>query len=268
MADTLQEATSKTDTLGEFGKTPTEPNKLVSVLNGYFQEADLARKGGPSGRDAKWSENIDLYWNKYDFSAKADWQAKEVMPEVPSFVDRFAGACKEALVSSPDSFYTIIDPADAEKDLAQGIKKLTDLWLSQTGRNQNGTCLPFSAVFEEQVKMGAIMACSSVTTWKEDMPYGRVSIETVDPRFVWLDPTYRNLYRIRRVELDRHDLEGMVKQADAKGNPIFSPEGMAQLVQSMTTDQANKSQLSGHGQALTSVRKPITFDEYLCTIPR
>ena len=241
-----------------------ETQEIVDVLNGYKEEATDARKNGLNPRDDKWTENLDLYWNRFDFSDKADWQAKEVTPEVPTFVDRFSAAMKEALVSNPEGFYTVQDPADKEGDLGKGIKRMLDAWLSTCGRSQNGQPLAFPAVFEEQIKLGALMACSSVTTWKEK----RVSIEAVDPRFVWLDHTFRNLYRIRRVELDRHELKSMARQTDNKGKSLFDLEQLENLAQSVSsmTDNATREEMTGGGTQISSSRQPIVLDEYLATI--
>lgn len=247
----------------------TDQDKLVSILSGYLDEADNNRKAGLNPRDTKWTENLDLYWNRVDFSKKADWQAKETMPEVPTYVDRFAAALKEAIVATPEGFYTVVDPADKDGDMSHNIKKLTDQWLSICGRNQVGQLLPFPAVFEEQMKLGAIMACAQVVTWKNDVPNGRVAIESLDPRFVWLDHTYRNLYRIRRTEIDRHELGTMVKAKDSKGKPIFNLNEIERMVgqfsQSMA-DEAYKQELSGSGTQISSSRKPIQLDEYIATV--
>lgn len=252
--------------LGEGSEAPGS-DEIVAVLNGYKQEAEAARNGGPNNRDEKWSENLDLYWNRWDFSHKAKWQAREKMPEVPMFVDRFAAALKEALVSVPEGFYTVVDPADKENDLTAGIKRMTDVWLSTCGRNQNGQILPFSSVFEEQVKLGAIMASSGVVTWKNDTKHGRVAVETVDPRMVWIDHTYRNLYRIRRVELDKHDLRAMANEKDNKGNPIWNLSEIDQLVTSMIAeDVARREDLTGQGQEIVSTRQPVVLEEYLATV--
>lgn len=256
-----------------YSKTPAagtleEEQKIVNILEGYRLESEEARKTGLNPRDDKWRENLDLYWNRYDFSQKASWQAKEVMPEVPSFVDRLAAALKEALVQSPDGFYTVVDPADAENDLGDSLKKMLDMWLLTTGRNHSGTCLPFPAVFEEQVKMGALMACCSATTWKNDVEYGRVAIEAVDPRSFWLDHTYRDLYRRRRIEVDRHELSSMVGLKDSNQQPIFDTSQMAALISSMGQDQAQieHGQLSGTGQNTPSTRQPVILDEYIATV--
>lgn len=246
--------------------SPNRTPEIVATLQDYFREADENRKGGLNPRDAKWSDNLDLYWNRYDFTAKAKWQSQEAMPEVPGFVDRFAAALKEALIQSPDGFYTVSDPADEENDMAQSIKRVTDVWLGTAGRNQVGQLLPFSAVFEDQMKMGAIMASSSVTTWKNDIPDGRVAIETVDPRMVWLDHTYRNLYRIRRIELDRHELSGMKGMRDGKGERIFDESELNRLESSLYEKKMSDEERTGTAQNITSSRRPIQLDEYVATV--
>ena len=146
--------------------TSEESNlEIIKALERYRIEAEQNRASGLNPRDAKWSENLDLYWGRHDFSHKADWQAKVVMPEVPAFVDRFAAAMKEALVANYDHFYTVVDPADENGEMANTVKRVTDMWLSTCGRSQNGQPLPFPAVFEEQIKMGAITACCGTVLW-------------------------------------------------------------------------------------------------------
>ena len=243
-----------------------DKRKLVTTLEGYRIEAENNRKNGMNPRDAQWEENLNLYWNRFNWKDKANWQAQEVMPEVPSYVDRFAAALKEALVASPEGFYTVKDPTDQENDMAGAIKRMMDMWLSRIGRNQMGTLLPFSAVFEEQVKMGALMAMSGVVTWKGDVPCGRVAIETIDPRSVYLDHTYRNLYRIRSHEVDKHELMDMLGQKDGKGNPIYDLHEMHQLIGTLDNRMLEAEQVTGHGQQISSARSPITLDEYVATV--
>lgn len=244
---------------------PADDGELLRILQGYLFEAKNAREGGMNPRDLKWQQNIDLYWNRYDFSKKAAWQAKEVMPEVPMYVDRFAAAMKDALDSGP--FYTIIDPFDQEDDLADAIKRIMDVWLTQVGRNQLNTPLNFSSVFEEQMKMGALMAAASVVVWKDDVAGGRVAIENMDPRFIWLDPTYRGLYRIRRTEIDKHELVNMARMTDNHGKPIFDTQKINELMTNIVAlDLARRQQLSGQTLQITSTRTVITLDEYMATV--
>jgi hypothetical protein len=239
---------------------------IVQCLSSYKKEAEDNRKGGMNPRDDKWSENSDLYWNRYDFSEKADWQAKETMAEVPAFVDRFAAAMKEALVATSTSFYTVVDPYDQEGDMSGAIKRMMDAWLSTCGRNQLGTPLDFPAVFEEQMKLGAIMACSSVVLWKNDVPGGRVAIEAVDPRDVYLDHTYRNLYRVRTTELELHEVLKMGNIKSGKGEPLYNLADIAMLGQTALDRQRENEELTGHGAQVSSKRNLVTLDEYIATV--
>lgn len=241
---------------------------IVNSLESYRLEAKNAREGGPNNRDEKWRENLDLYWNRYDFSKKATWQAKETMPEVPAYVDRFASALKEALVANPAGFYTVTDPADKDNEIGPAIKRANDVWLTRSGRNQMGQLLPFTTTFEEQMKLGAIMAVSTVTNWKEDVEFGRVAIETVDPRKVWLDPTYRNLYRVREIEMDRHDLLKLAQEKDSAGTPIHNLPEVSRLTASVSEAllRSDQERASGHGAEITSSRSPIILHEYIATV--
>jgi hypothetical protein len=261
--------------LADAMSTTHDKQEILNTLNGYFQEADANRKTGLNPRDEKWRQNLDMYWNRYDWSEKAAWQAKETMPEVPNYVDRFAAALKEALVSVPEGFYTVVDPNDPNSnngDLTQPVKTLLDGWLSTSGRSQLGHTFGFDGVFEEQCKMGAMTAMCAVVLWKNDVPGGRVAVETQDPRFVWLDHTYRNLYRVRQVELDRVDLLKMANMTTNKGNALFNLDEMQRLLSSRTTSttdammKVQQGEMSGSGTEVTSSRAPITLKEYVATI--
>ncbi len=252
---------------GEPEKGGLTNDEIVQTLEGYRQEGERARKGGPNNRDDKWEDNWNLYWNRFDFSKKADWQAKETLPEVPAFVDRFAASLKEAMNATPTGFYTVVDDTDAEGDLAQAVKRATDVWLSRCGRNQMGQITGFSSVFEEQMKLGAIMSTCALVTWKDDVKGGRVSIESQDPRSVWLDHTGRNLYRVRRIELDMHDLKRLVAARDGAGKPIYHLEELNNLTGAMVEeDRIQRETSSGHGNEITSARKPVILHEYLATV--
>jgi len=239
---------------------------IVEQLVGYKREAEQNRKGGLNPRDDKWEENLDLYWNRVDFSDKADWQSKVSMPEVPGFVDRFAAAIKDAMVNTPNGFYTVTDPYDTNSDLMPSIKKMEDVWLSVSGRNQIGQLLDFSAVFEEQVKMGALMNMAAVVRWSDDVKYGRVSVETVDPRQVWLDHTNRSLYRVRQTEVDLVDLVRMGSTLSSKGKPIYDTGEINRLMGDRISLQQKARELTGNDEQIMSDRKPIILDEYVATV--
>lgn len=251
-------------------KMPDQDDKsayLVQKLVAYKREAQANRKTGLNPRDEKWEQNIDLYWNRYDTSDKADWQSKNVMPEVPSFVDRFSASLKEALVSTPNGFYTVTDPYDTNADLMPSIKNMNDVWLSTAGRNQIGQLLDFSTVFEEQVKLGTMTNMSGVVLWKDDVKGGRVAFESVDPRQVWLDHTYRNLYRIRQTEVDLVDVVRMAGDRSSGGKYIYDLDEISRLMGSRHDDmRLDNRELTGSDNEVTSERKPIVLDEYVASV--
>lgn len=241
--------------------------KIVSTLEGYRQEAFDARRGGLNSRDDRWAQNLDAYWGRHDWSSKATWQARESMPEAPTFVDRFAASLKEALITSPKGFYTVTDPADTEGDLEWPIKRMMDVWLSCCGQNVSGNPMGFSGVFEDQVKLGALMASSSVVTWREDYGDGRVVVETEDPRNLWFDHTGRGLYRIRRKEMDKHQVLRLGGSLDGHGRPIYDTDQIEALVATFVAEEkAKREEITGTGQGVVTPRTPVILDEYYATL--
>lgn len=243
-----------------------EQQEVVNCLHGYLREAEDARRSGENPRDDTWDENIRRYWGRYPMEGKAAWQAKEVLPEFSSFVDRFAAAMKEALIATPDRWFTVVDPAGVNRDLADPIKRMVDVWLSTSGTSPQGHILSYESVFEEQMKLGALMACAQAVIWKESEQ--RVSIESVDPRKIWLDGTGRNLYRIRRIEMDRHKLFGMAKEMRGKSKkPLYNLDEIERLTSSYLLEEKRRSEeLTGYGQEVTSNRQPLILHEFLCDI--
>ena len=188
--------------------------------------------------------------------------ASEVTPEVPAHIDRFAAALKEAYGVAAEGMYTVVDPADANHDLTAPIKRMTDTWMSTAGYNASGQPMGYEGIFEEQMKLGALMATTAIVTWRKDTAWGRVAVETGDPRDVWLDHTSRGLYRIRRIEVDRHRLSAMAREK-AGGKPLFNlPEIELQTNQWLSEMQADAEQLTGHGHEVLSTRKPMVLHEF------
>ncbi|MCH7944771.1 MAG: hypothetical protein IIC73_01970, partial [Armatimonadetes bacterium] len=152
-------------------------------------------------------------------------------------------------------------------DVARAVKNAMDVWLGSISTNQMGQPMSFAGVVEEQMKLGALMSTSAIVTWKTDVPGGRVSVDTVDPRSVWIDHTGRGLYRIRRIEIDKHELIRMAKEKDSAGNNIFNLEEIEKLSGMILEEtQRGLEASTGHGQEITSIRKPVVLHEYLATV--
>ena len=259
--------------LGGDKPEPLTDDQVVQLLEGYREEAEAARLAGPTSRDRTWLQHLDLYYNRWDFSKKAQWQAREVLPEFPQYVDRFAAAMRMALVSQPE-FFTISCDNDEEGDLSYTIRKFMSVILRRIGRSPSGHRVDFSAVFEEVMKMGALSMCVLKVTQRDDGGAGYTSLEVIDPYNYWLDPTGRNLYRIHREEVDLHQLRAMLEEVDDDGNPIFDQLSARSALQQVLTDpaanqammRAEKEKRTGTGQWYTSSRRPVIVHEYYCDL--
>lgn len=241
---------------------------ILHILQAYKEEAKHARKEGPNGRDDVWEANWDLYWGRMDYSEKADWQSQEVMPEAPQFVDRWASAMREAL-NQPGEFFTVHDPTDQEEDLTPHIKRFINVLLTNAGRTPDGHPAQFDTVFEDLMKLGALMAMSATVTWRRGNGPGggQVAVEPTDPRSVWVDHTGRGLYRLRSYEIDKHELDRRARQTDANGQPIYNPEAIEDLKAMEDEDRREEREGStGHSQDQTSPREPVQIDEWLATV--
>lgn len=255
---------------GAPGAAREDPQQIVNTLIGYAHESENARKSGPENRDDVMKANWDLYWGRFDFSKKAEWQSREVMPEPAQFVDRWAAALRQAL-SQQERFYTVKMPADKEKDLDSHIFKFMGMLLEDSGRTATGHAMDFAGVFEELMKLGSLsMICASVT-WEPNDDGGRLAIEPTDPRKVWIDPTGRRMYRRRRFEMDKHELLAMAKDANSasgkEGKP-FDMEAIGQLIAQTDKDGPQERETaSGHGSGEADTKRiPIVIDEFLCTL--
>jgi hypothetical protein len=244
-------------------------DEIVSILEGYRTEAEYARLAGPNSRDLTWLQHLDLYYNRWDFSKKAPWQAREVMPEFPQYVDRFAAAMRMALVAQPEFFSISIDN-DQEGDLAYVIRKFMNVQLRRIGRNATGQPVDFAATFEEAMKMGALSMPVFKTSYKDDEKTGYTSLEVVDPYNFWFDPTGRGLYRIHREEMDLHELRTMMELDKNVNDPLFNREACeSALVDGAAVQaifRAEREKRTGTGQWYQSSRKPIVLHEYYCTL--
>lgn len=259
------EPTDETSEVQSQRNRPDE-QEIINTLNAYRHEGELGRKSGANGRDNIWRENWDIYWGRFDFTKKAEWQAKVSMPEASNFVDRWAAAMRDALMGS-EQFFSVEDPADQNRNLVPHVEKLMKVLLSRCGRTHSGHPMDFAAVFEDQMKLGSISCMCAAVTWQDTPDGGYVACESVDPFTVWLDPTGRRMYRIRRSTIDMQDLMSLVRLSDREGEPIYDEEQIMQLAASLDEEgKESAERITGYQQDVSSNRKTIKLDEYLATI--
>lgn len=253
------------------GEPAPKPSKedIVVALETFRVEAEYARLAGPNSRDMTWLAHLDLYWNRFDFSQKAAWQAREILPEFPLYVDRFAAALRTALMTSQE-FYDVTIDQDEEGDIAQAIKKFMGVTLRRIGRSPSGHRCDFLVMFEEAMKYGALMMCATAVSAKRIDGVMQPVIENVDPYNIWLDPTGRGLYRIRRLEMDLNEFQALKTKVDGKGVPLYDVEELitaASTQGTMEAMQRTERQLrTGTGQWQTSNRRPVIVHEFYGTL--
>ena len=195
------------------GKLSTQD--LFQILQGYLEEGREGRSGGTEDRDTIWRRNVDAYWSRYDFSDKAPWQAREVLPQVHNSTQRF-GSVMRTMLKSAGEFWTAKDVGDPEGLLTPTIRKVVNFYLDRSGRNSSGHMVGFDHTFGQLMIGGALKANCAAVTW--DHKNRNVRIESVDPSEIYLDPTGRRLYRIRETKRDLHKLQQLkgVKTSDGK----------------------------------------------------
>lgn len=269
MADATVGDNPDRELLGE-DAAEADDQEIVNILFGYSNEAESGRREGPSPRDDTWDANWDRYWGRYSQENKAPWQSRHVMPEVPQFVDRWAAAMREALDAAGQRFFTIEDVSGLENELTPVIEKVMHTLLTRCSFTPDGHRVGFSTIFEDQMKLGAIMACSLSVTWKDDPEGGWIGVETVDPRELWYDPKLRGLYRRRRLMMDLHQLKALARQAnDEAEEDIYDTEQIDQLkaeVDELLRNDKEKSSGSGDGGEQITGRKTVKVDEWLCDL--
>lgn len=264
--DTPSSTEKKAVAPGEKVQTPSD-EEIVTILEGYRTEAENARLSGPNSRDMTWLMNLDLYWNRFDFSNKANWQAREILPEFPQYVDRFAAALRTALMTQ-EAFFDVQVDNDEEGDIAQVIRKAMGVVLRRIGRTSTGQRCNFFVKFEEAIKYGALMMCATSVSSKTVDGVRTTILENVDPYNIWLDPTGRGLYRIRRIEMDLNEFQALAKRVDGKGLPIYEVENLREAAQGTleALQRAEREKRTGTNQWLTSNRRTVILHEFLGTL--
>jgi len=239
---------------------------LLILLKGYMSRGKEGREGGSDPRESNWKANQDAYWGRQDTGNKAEWQAAEHMPEVANFIDRHTAALRLALLSQPE-WFSITDPTEPSGNRDRMMRKFTKIHLDHCTTNASGQRIGFDATFASAVKSGAMTVLAASVTY--DPISGFVNVDPVNPFELYYDPTGRGLYRIRRTEIDYWQLELMKEAKDSAGEPLYINEAIDRLQSFVDgeskTDRERQSGGSEENEG-GSRRKPVTLDEYLCTI--
>lgn len=243
-----------------------DEEELKPMLREYFREAEDARRNGTDAREFNWRENQNAYWGRIEDKDKAEWQASEQMPEVANFVDRHSASLRLALMSQPE-WFDIIDPTDPTKQRNRMMREFVKIHLNHCTRNRSGQPVGFDSTFAACVKSGSMTVLAASVTFDQQTQF--VSVDPVNAMELYYDPTGRGLYRIRRTQVDRWQLNKMKKEKDSRGGPLYHKKAIDRLQSHIDHEaQTKREEQSGGSEEGTgpSRRKPVELDEYLCTI--
>jgi hypothetical protein len=243
-----------------------DPDVLMNYLRELLSEAKAARETGPQARDQQWRLNWEAYWTRYDHSGKEDWQAQENLPDVANYVERFVAALRRALTAAGSEWFVFTDPLDQDANLESTVKKIVEFGLASCGKNSTGQPVGFPTVFSSAMKSGAVMMPAMSVLWRD----GKLSIENVDARELYYDPTGRGLYRFREREIDKWELQSLADLKDEDGNPLYDKEAIDRCAASggkAETQTEDKERSTGIGQQSTHrFRKTFAIQEFLGSI--
>lgn len=236
---------------------------LLHILLEYYESAKESRESGLSARDDEWEKNYDAYWTRNpNTSSKESWQADESLPEVQESVDRFAAALRETLIQGED-WYDFDMPGDVNNDLKDHVRRFMKILMNRSGRDRTtGHVLGFDHTFYEIAKSGAITAmCAQCTIDDNNRPI----CEALDARQVYLDPSGRNRFRIRRYEADWDELLTLAEEDDSP----YDLEAIEELQTASSGDdegRIDRETSSSSGEDDSTSRKTIEILEFRCDI--
>jgi hypothetical protein len=194
--------------------TPAE--EWVTRLRELKTHADLSRDLAKR----RWDEAWRIYNNQYDWSAKADWQAKNFVPKVGMSVEMAASLVRRAILDA-DDWFRLEGVTESSRVHAPYLEKLLYYYLDR---------LRFADRFIEPLKGGFVGSLIVVkphlapyTTrgfptepgevYERELVEGpAVTVSFPDPYNIWLDPSGRNLFVIEEEVMDlamAHDLVDM-----------------------------------------------------------
>lgn len=228
-------------------------HELLQLCLEYKNEAVSARETGDNARDEAWSNNLDMYWRRIDFSDKEEWQHREASVIGKKAVDRFGASMRRALIRPGFDWYAIDDPTRTESDIYPSLRRITDAALSRCGTTASGHEAAYPLTFGRIMKIGALMLAAQSVYY--DRATGRTRTDPVDPREVYLDPKGAGLYRIRSREMDWYKAMQM---------PNLIPERLVGIGEWTTGKREQEhNQATGHTEGGSpSGRKRMLVDEF------
>ena len=247
----------------ETKKFKEERAELLNTLLGYLSEARDARRE----REVEWEKNTLAYHGRYDITDKEDWQSAVHIPEVGRHVDRFTARIRQA-VKAGDWWDTLPSKSDPENAMRAFIKPAVDWCLRNSGRTAQGHPIGFGPTFGHTLRWGATKMLAMTVTWDHVLDLPRIG--AVDPTEIFLDPSGRNLYRIREREMELHQFRDLKKLKGKDGMPIYDSDAIdaAAAANAVDPQRQEKEDQANHSTEIRGPRKKILVHEFYGTFLR
>lgn len=214
-------------------RVPAKAEVVREQFVDLFRVANELRKP----RAAVWDTSWALYNGQYDWSGKADWQAKVNIPKVRGVVDKAAGSFRKALIrmkrfyhiesetklGTEKGFYTMslldywLDRLNFAEEFTTGLKSglITSTLVYKVYPNWKTETRPHfrEAMLKEPIMQLGIHVGDRMVPVQEliDSPHTEwtLGFEAIDPYKMWVGP--RNGYRIEKATKDFNYIKRLAK---------------------------------------------------------
>lgn len=263
---------------------------LVNVLSECLEES----RQGRFFRDELSDRNWDMYMGKQDFSDKIDGQSTEFIPKVTTAVEQLGSFIKKGLHTS-EKFFDVefrhadpIPPEVARKLLmyyfsripstvsgqettniqtiisdAVKVASLSSLLILKVYphfvRNEDFHLEPGAPVADPET---GIMTPGPMELSETQQDTFRISVDLIDPKSYFPDPSGNNLYEIHRVERDWHTVMEKAEQGFYDKKKV---QGLMQMELDIRDKQKSSHKNQTH-ETRAKRRKTVVIDEFWGTI--
>mgnify|MGYP003134126321 CR=1 FL=1 len=269
-----------------------------STLSQNVRTINQYRKASARDRRTRmWASrmNWEAFHGKQDWSHKTPTQSAEFMPRVSRTTHRIAATIKRSLIQPSDWFTAEIRTKEIEPETIEKILRcfLDHLLLP------NGTTEKFPVMIEDAVKVGllsSLMICKVLGRMKTKLNFNvergaelfgleipieeaeedravltvseekiwHLSVDLINPRHYYPDPTGRSLYEIHRVFRDISEVKEM-----AGPDGIYDSSVVDQIEDSRPNqeEQSRRAEEAGKdGPEINSDRFEVVIDEFWGTL--
>jgi len=218
-----------------------DENKVIHIFKQVYQHAYNVKKNHIIVWDKVWA----LFNNQYDFSQKADWQAKAYTTKFNGAIRTLMAILKRSVLGAKKIFS--VEGIGYESKLKQAnVENLLYYWFYKSN---------FRHEFTKSLMAGVL---SSLTILKAYWNNG-IKMEACDPYDITLDPTGRNKFIIHRIKMDLYDVQKLANEG------VYNAEKVALIKEGFVRaelEYKEKLRRNEPGATPPPFRKEVEIMEY------